>query len=431
MLKKIIHLLTIVPLLSHSQIAIGSNQVEIKGIEFIKGISWQQVIEKAKSEGKSIFVDCYTTWCVPCKKMERDVFSDELVGDFFNKNFICYKLQIDSTKNDNDQIKATYRDAGFFKNKYDIYTFPTALFFSSDGKLLTKKEGLITSAEFLRFGKDVLDPNKNYYNLLNGYKQGRRDLNEMSILARSALMLQKDTVTAVEVAKEYLSRLKPKEYLEKSNLEFMQIFTKTSKDVGFNIYYRYADTIGKIMEARFYAKSVVRSIIFTEMALPLVQQARKTGNEPNWLQISSRIKNKYNGFYADYVIAALKVDWYKMKKNWKEYSKAVINWVESYDLTSNEKSHWSALELNNSAWEIFKYSDDKNDLRKAIKWSGQVVLNDPNPNWMDTYANLLYKIGEPEMAIRWETIANQLEPNVDDYKINLEKMKKGQKTWEE
>jgi len=41
-----------------------------RGVEFDRDLTWQQVKLKAKAENKYIFMDCYATWCGPCKKME-------------------------------------------------------------------------------------------------------------------------------------------------------------------------------------------------------------------------------------------------------------------------------------------------------------------------------------------------------------------------
>ena len=38
------------------------------GIRFEEKATWQQILDKAKKENKFILVDCYTTWCGPCKK---------------------------------------------------------------------------------------------------------------------------------------------------------------------------------------------------------------------------------------------------------------------------------------------------------------------------------------------------------------------------
>ncbi|MDQ2721558.1 MAG: thioredoxin domain-containing protein [Bacteroidota bacterium] len=66
-------------------VALQLTQAQEKGIKFEHGITWSQVLAKAKTENKYIFVDCYTTWCGPCKQMDATVFPVEDVGNFFNK----------------------------------------------------------------------------------------------------------------------------------------------------------------------------------------------------------------------------------------------------------------------------------------------------------------------------------------------------------
>ena len=51
----------------------GTSQDTTKGIHFVNGLSWQEVLQKAKAENKYIFVDCYATWCGPCKAMDKEV----------------------------------------------------------------------------------------------------------------------------------------------------------------------------------------------------------------------------------------------------------------------------------------------------------------------------------------------------------------------
>ena len=64
-----------------------------QGIEFFHG-NWEEVMEKAVNEDKMVFVDAYTTWCGPCKKMSKQVFPDGKVGTYFNDNFINVKMNI-------------------------------------------------------------------------------------------------------------------------------------------------------------------------------------------------------------------------------------------------------------------------------------------------------------------------------------------------
>jgi len=66
-----------------------------QGIQFESG-SWADVLKKAKSQNKLIFVDAFTTWCGPCKKMTQNIFPDKNVGDFYNKNFINAKFDMEA-----------------------------------------------------------------------------------------------------------------------------------------------------------------------------------------------------------------------------------------------------------------------------------------------------------------------------------------------
>jgi len=80
---------------------------KFSGIKFAHS-SWKDVQKKAKAEGKMIFVDCYTSWCGPCKMLARDVFTQKKVGDFFNKNFISVKLDMEKGEGKELRKKSAY-----------------------------------------------------------------------------------------------------------------------------------------------------------------------------------------------------------------------------------------------------------------------------------------------------------------------------------
>ena len=46
-----------------------------------EGTTLEQASAKAKAENKLIFIDCYTQWCGPCKKMSKEVFPQASVGE--------------------------------------------------------------------------------------------------------------------------------------------------------------------------------------------------------------------------------------------------------------------------------------------------------------------------------------------------------------
>src|SRR5437868_3744890 len=127
-MRKIIAFLTIMPTLLYAQITTNDS-----GIHFQHGLSWEQVKIKAKAENKFIFLDCYATWCGPCKWMDLNVYPKDSIGQYMNERFISVKMQMDSSKNDNEEIKSWYASSKKIKNEFEVNAFPTFLFFNHNG----------------------------------------------------------------------------------------------------------------------------------------------------------------------------------------------------------------------------------------------------------------------------------------------------------
>ena len=105
------------------------------GVHFYKG-SWDELVVKAKKEGKPYFIDFWASWCGPCKLMLKTTMADEGVGKFANANFIPFKLDSDSP------------DGRMLGGKYGIRSIPTIVFFSADGKE-TGRVGFLNPTEFM------------------------------------------------------------------------------------------------------------------------------------------------------------------------------------------------------------------------------------------------------------------------------------------
>lgn len=85
------------------------------GIKFENG-NWNEVVAKAKAENKLIFMDAYTTWCGPCKMLQKKVFPDAALGTFFNKQFI--NIKVDMENGEGPSLAA----------KYPVRGYPTLMF---------------------------------------------------------------------------------------------------------------------------------------------------------------------------------------------------------------------------------------------------------------------------------------------------------------
>src|SRR3546814_68278 len=101
--------------------------------------TWDEVLELAQKEDKHIFVECYATWCGPCKIMERDVFTQSGVIDFAHSNLVSVKLQMDKTGKDSEVIQNWYSTADSIAKKYKVTSYPTYLFLRSEERSVGKE----------------------------------------------------------------------------------------------------------------------------------------------------------------------------------------------------------------------------------------------------------------------------------------------------
>ncbi len=100
-------------------------------------LSLEDACKKAKAENKPVFMDCYTSWCGPCRRMANEVFTLEAAGDYFNKNFVCVKT--DMEKGDSPAIG----------KQYGVDAYPTFLLINSDGRLMHKIVGAMSLEELI------------------------------------------------------------------------------------------------------------------------------------------------------------------------------------------------------------------------------------------------------------------------------------------
>ena len=71
-------------LILFSMVILTVGRVTAQGIVFHDNTPWADIQKMAEEQNKLIFIDCYTTWCGPCKVLARDVFPQKKVGDYFN-----------------------------------------------------------------------------------------------------------------------------------------------------------------------------------------------------------------------------------------------------------------------------------------------------------------------------------------------------------
>lgn len=113
-----------------------------QGIVFTSD-NWKSVVVEAKRDGRLIFVDVFTTWCAPCRQMDKDVFSRTDVGAVYNKNFVNWK------------VDAEQQEGEIIQKRYDVNAYPTFLFLDPSGQLIYKHIGMATAEDMIRMAHQV------------------------------------------------------------------------------------------------------------------------------------------------------------------------------------------------------------------------------------------------------------------------------------
>lgn len=110
-------------------------------------LEYAELLKLAAQTKKLIFMDAYTTWCAPCRMMAEKVFPEKVMGDFFNKNFICTKMDME-------------KGIGIeLCKKFKIQAFPTFLLIDENGDVVYQNAGYRESKEFIPLFQEAL---KNY-----------------------------------------------------------------------------------------------------------------------------------------------------------------------------------------------------------------------------------------------------------------------------
>lgn len=241
----------IIVLLAFSSLTLAQNN----GIRFEK-TKWKQVLEKAKKEKKMIFLDCYTSWCGPCKWMEKNIYNNDTVAEFYNSNFICMKMDME-------------KDEGFdFAKKYNISAYPTMLYINIAEETLHRICGTSSVNNFIEDGQNALNPEKQLVAYTNLYNENSTD---SRIAYQYFEAMEKACLNVNTEVIKYFSTQKDSNLTSVYNWKLIYRYAEfTSKS------YQYIESNRAVFSKLYNNDSVERKINF--IYTNLLQQARQSKN---------------------------------------------------------------------------------------------------------------------------------------------------------
>jgi thioredoxin-related protein len=98
-------------------------------------MSFSKALKKAKEERKLVFVDFYTTWCGPCKMLDKYTWPDKRVQKWLQENTVAMKIDAE-------------RQRGLAR-KYQVRSYPSLVFIDTDGRMVHTINGYRQPRDFL------------------------------------------------------------------------------------------------------------------------------------------------------------------------------------------------------------------------------------------------------------------------------------------
>ncbi len=340
------------------------------GIEFFQG-TFAEAKEAAAAEGKLIFVDAYTTWCGPCKRMSKNVFTLEDVGEYYNETFVNVKLDMEKG------------EGKTFQREYRVTAFPTLLFLDPMGKLVHRKVGGMDGPNFIKLGRFAASKSNVTSDLDQEYADGARD---PAFMAKYVKALAKAKRPLLKITNEYLSS--QPDLTSKDNLTVIFYGTVEADSRIFNLLVKNR----KAIEALFGAEKVAERI--EDAGWATVAKAIQYDNADLMMEAVDKVK-RYASDRAKAFELKAKMSFYAAQDDPSSYLKSAKSYARMGTKEKVEVVNYIAKKL----------SHQPSLMSHAERWSLEVAKEEPSELHCLTAAQILYTLGKYGEARKYATEA--------------------------
>ncbi len=344
-----------------------------QGIKF-ENDSFKNLLDKAKKENKLIFMDAYASWCGPCKKMDKEVFTLPEVGEVYNSAFINTK--IDMEKGEGVTIA----------QKYGVKAYPTYLFIDGNGEVIYRGTGYFVAPEFIKIAKEALDPNNKMSYLKAKFNSGSTE----PVILKGVMkaFAYSEPELAEKAAIKYFETNKNQAFTEEDLMSLFSL-TKDANSPLYKVVVNKKSEITNLMPESQY-NQMLKSLQLNAIMKTAFNKETKAIDDKIYMKEATKFMTKEE---AEKTLLQIKMRMALKSKKFADYQKLAIAY---YKEGNDEK--FSSNELNEVAWNFYENVTDKDALKLAVLWAEKSVKKDESYANTDTLANLYFKVGEKDNA---------------------------------
>jgi thiol-disulfide isomerase/thioredoxin len=352
-----------------------------KSINFVEK-PWQDIVYMAREQKKLIFLDAYTTWCGPCKWMAANMFTEDTVADLYNSQFIC--AHFDMEKGEGPKLASLYK----------ISAYPTLLFIDGNGDLIHKRVGAPQKiSDYVEMARVAQTPGEGFAAVLKKYEEGNR---EPAFMYTFFERMQGAYMPVGDAVNQYFGAMNDSSFMLRENWNILYQYVT---DMNSPIFRRFEKN--RFGFERNFGKDSVNQKFFNVYLQSLAMMPRNRNfTEAEYNTAKQRIRD--SGFSeADKVLFTADLYIYQMRG---EISKFLELGYDQLDQFYPDDPSF----LNQMASGFLQMTEDEKYLRKASQWSASAFSLVKSAEFADTFAQLQYKMGNVEEAVRYGKMAVEL-----------------------
>jgi thiol-disulfide isomerase/thioredoxin len=323
----------------------------------------------AAQQQKLLIIDFYTTWCIPCKELDKKIFQNDSISQKIGTDFIV--LRYDAEKDAVHNLSL----------KHHIASYPTTIVLSPTGNVIRKMYGTGGEAALIT----------NYTRLLQESIALNRSSSFIPGVAAAI-----DTTIYPAFYKKYVRRIAD---IGPSDLaDFWKSATDLKAERSFDILAYFGRAPEHVVDyflrnkagyEALYGQADVKFVL-NNIVSEKFSAAVTAKNETAYAAAKKFARTQLSADEAARVVNAYDLDMQMATSKWQNAADLIEQRIRQKAMNENG--------INAFCWAVYETCGDKQVIGRAVRMMKDVVEQNPQFATLDTYARLLSKSGNKDAA---------------------------------